>query len=117
MKITIDKNYVEDYQMSRVKEDVEDFKASWKEKDLLEAFTEQTELYVGYGVEILKTKIEAMDSGWATGNRTVFKVEMVLDDNNRMHKIRFYIDNTLEVDTRVLYNGMKMYTIRTFEEA
>lgn len=114
MRITLDKDYIESWQMDRVKEDVKAFKEMYKEEDLLGAFRAQVCDFV-IVEEILKTKVEAFDSGWAMDNKTVFRVEMVVDAWNSIYKIRFYVDMGLAVDTRDLTGGVKMYDIKEYK--
>ena len=112
MKIKINKNYVEDYQLERVKADAKDFSEAYTVGDLKRAFEEQVGGW--FGTEVVKTEITAMDSGWALGNKTIFEVTMLIDDWNTIYRIHYYIDRDLEVDTRVLANGLKMYDIRKY---
>lgn len=115
MKITLNKKYIEDYQMDRVKEEAKDFAKSYTEKDLLMRFMDETGIEFWWS-EIIKTKIEAFDSGWACGNKTTFEVEMWIESGvTQMFKIRFYIDYDLTVDTRELDDGVTMYDVRKYE--
>lgn len=115
MKITIDRQYTEDYQLPAVKEDIKAFKEMYTEGDLLRAFENQTgeDIYVE---EIVRTKIEAFDSGWAFDHKTAFQVEMVVDAVMEMVKVRFYTDMELNVDTREIAEGVLMYDCRRFKE-
>ncbi len=116
MKITLNKKYIEDYQIDRVKDDAKQFSEAFTLGDLLREFGQQVKFFPGVGAEIIKYKIEAMDSGWACGNKTIFDVNMVLDDWKVMYKIHFYIDMELNVDTRILQDGTKLWNIREYRE-
>ena len=68
-------------------------------------------------MDIVKAEVTAMDSGWASGNKTTFEVNMLLDGWRTMYKINFYIGMDLEVDTRLLAGDRKMYTITKYTES
>lgn len=116
MKITLNKKYIEDYQIDRVKEDAKEFSEAFTLNDLLREFEEQAKFVPGVNPEIVKYKVEAMDSGWACGNKTTFSVDMMLDDWRTIWKIHFYIDMELNVDTRIVNGETKMWNIREFKE-
>lgn len=116
MKITLNKKYTEDYLVERVKEDAREFAEAFTLNDLLREFEEQANFVPGINPEIVKYKIEAMDAGWAFGNKTTFSVDMMLDDFRTIWKIHFYIDKELNVDTRVLSDGTKLWNIREYNE-
>lgn len=111
MKMSINKKYVEDYQMERVKADAKEFKAMYTDADILNSFREQLKDYRTYTAEIVYCKVEAMDSGWARGNETTFCVEMLVEDFRKMYKLRFYVGMNLEVDNRP-----NLVTVREFDE-
>lgn len=111
MKMSIDKKYVEDYQMERVKEDAKEFKGRYTDGDLLRSLMEQIKDYRCWASDIVYCNVKAIDSGWASGNVTMFCVEMMVENINRIYKLRFYIDMDLQVDVRP-----KMITIREFKE-
>lgn len=115
MKIGFSKDYIESYQMSRVKEDAQSFKEAYQVGDLLREFKSQTGEFFGVSPEIVRTTIIAMDSGWYWGNVTIFSVEMLLDDDLAMYKVRFYIDMELTVDTREIEPDIKMYDVKRYE--
>ena len=120
MRIKLDRKYIENYQMERVKSDVKFFSEVYALSDLRIAFESQVGIDFGYNPEILKAEISAMDSGWATGNKTIFYVYMVVDGGGNIYKIRFYIDMDLNVDTGDLvgFNGAiygKMYDVEKFK--
>lgn len=102
MKIKINRQYVEDYQMDRVKADMKEFKERYTDGELLYQFIEQTDITKPYSSDIVYCNVKAMDSGWAFGNKTVFQVEMLCDNLIAMYKISFYVDMDLHVDTRKL---------------
>lgn len=121
MRIKIDKQYVENYQLERVKEDMKSFSESFTLEDLRTAFETQTGTYLGWNPKILNTEIFAMDSGWATGNQTIFDVYMLIDSGlDVLYKIQFYINMELNVDTRDL-NGFdgknygKLYSVKKYK--
>ena len=120
MRIKIDRKYVEDYQLARVKEDMKDFSESCTLEDLRIAFETQTGTYLGWNPKILNTEIFAMDSGWAMGNQTIFDVYMLIDSGlDVLYKIQFYINRELNVDTRDVdgFKGEKirMYSVKKFK--
>ena len=117
MKIKLNKKYIEDYQLERVKADAKDFAAANTLNDLVRVFEAQTDEFIGNRPEVIKAEIEAMDSGWACGNKTIFEVHMVIDDFDSMFKVMFWIDMELNVDTRTLADGIKMYNIKRYEIA
>ena len=119
MRIKIDRKYVEDYQLERVKEDMKRFSESFTLEDLRIAFETQTETDFGCSPKILNAEIFAMDSGWAMGNKTVFDVYMLIDNGfDVLYKIQFYIDEELNVDTREIdgfrEEKIKMYSVKKF---
>ena len=122
MRIKFNKKYIEDYQMARVKEDAKQFAEANTLNDLRREFEDQVGIYLGCNPEILKAEITAMDSGWATGNKTIFNVEMVVDGYSSMFRIQFYIDMNMEIDTRdlVTFDGKdhgKLYTVTEYKMA
>ena len=119
MRIKIDRKYVEDYQLERVKEDMKSFSESFTLEDLRTAFETQTGTYLGWNTKILNAEIFAMDSGWAMGNQTVFDVYMLIDSClDVLYKIQFYINMELNIDTREIdgFHGerFKMYSVKKF---
>lgn len=121
MRIKIDRQYVENYQLERVKEDMKSFSKSFTLEDLRIAFETQTGTYLGWNPKIINAEIFAMDSGWACGNQTIFCVDMLLDSGlDVLYKIRFYINMDLNVNTGDLvgFNGTiygKMYDVKKFK--
>lgn len=110
LKITMDKEFVEDYQIERVKEDMNEFKNMYTINDLKNRFMDETESFEIYGAEIISYKISAFDSGWACGNKTCYAVDMILDGFEKMFKVRFYIDQDYMIDLRP-----NLYTVKTFK--
>lgn len=100
MKITVDKEFTNGYEMAQVKEDIKEFKARYTDGDVLNAMRSQTDFWGGYGEDIIKAEAKAFPAGWDFQNKTLFAVEMLIDGYNEMYKIRFYIDMDLNVDTR-----------------
>ena len=100
MKITMDRKYVEDYQVDRVKADMKEFKERYTDGDLLREFMDQTGNVKPYAADIVYCNVKAIDSGWAYGNTTCFQVSMLCDGIIAMYKLSFYIDMDLKVDTR-----------------
>lgn len=113
MKVKIDKAFTPAETMDRVKAEAKDFGGMYTPGDLLRAFRDQTGTQVGYP-EIIKVDVEAFDAGTNYPDKTSFKVEMVLDDFVAMYKISFYCGLGLEVDTRTLERGLKMYSVQKF---
>ena len=118
MRIKIDRKYVEDYQLERVKEDMKSF-SEFTLEDLRIAFETQTETNFGCSPKILNAEIFAMDSGWAMGNQTIFDVYMLIDSSlDVLYKIQFYINMELNIDTREIdgFHGekIKMYSVKKF---
>lgn len=100
MKMKIDRKYVEDYQLARVKEDAAEFKGRYTDGDLVRSYMNQMDDYRMCNAEVIYCKAEAMDSGWACGNRTIFCIEIMLENHMSIYKIRFYSDMDLNIDTR-----------------
>ena len=100
LKIKIDKEFVKDYQMERVKADVSEFKTAFTIGDLKMRFVEETENFELYGLDVISYQIEAIDSGWACGSKTIYAVSMILDGISKVYKVRFYISQNLEVELR-----------------
>lgn len=120
MRIKIDRQYVENYQLERVKEDMKSFSESFTLEDLRIAFETQTGTYLGWNPKIINAEISAMDSGWACGNQTIFCVDMLLDSGlDVLYKIQFYINMELNVDTREIdgfhEEKLKMYSVKKFK--
>lgn len=115
MKIKINRRYVEDYQLERVKADAKEFQADYTEQDLLWQFQNQAQ-NLGF-VEIVKSSVEALDSGWAMGNVTIFSVDMLLKAHKKYIEITFYIGKDMKIDTSDIELGRKMYSIREYKLA
>lgn len=103
MKIKLDKKYIQEYQMERVKADAKEFSQMYTNGDLLREFLTQTASDVTMNVradDIIRMDIKAMDAGWFYGEKTIYCVTMFLYDWDKMYKIRFYVDQYLTVDTK-----------------
>lgn len=115
MKMILCKDYVESYQIERVKADMKEFKARYTEGDLIRFFRDTVEYYDGYNAEVIKAEIEAMDSGYALGNKTTFWCHMILNNCLNMYRFDFWMDMDGTIDTRTLAGNRKMYKIQKFE--
>lgn len=114
VKITKDKDFFKGYQIERIKADAKEFREAFTEKDLYIAFKQATDM-ICMNPEIIKTEVTAFDAGTAYDEVTFFEVDMILDDYDRIYKIHFFCNNSLDI-TMESYFGHKMYQIRTFKE-
>lgn len=116
MKITIDKEFTAVAQVPRVKEDIKEFKARYTENDLLSAFWDTVNIPHPYGHSVILSEIDAFPSGWTTGDKTSFHVQLVTRGFREFLEISFYCDLDLNIDTRPLYGGTgdKLYSQRYY---
>lgn len=113
MKIRADKEYTENYQMAKVKEDIAEFKERYTEKDILNSFRAQCDWWENQCAEILKCEINAFPAGWAYDDETHFHVVMYLDGFTEMNKLSFYVNLDLDVNTST--HPCKMVDIKTYK--
>lgn len=109
LKIRIDKEFTDDWNIETVKNAVESFKHAYTINDLLREFCEQTNSSEVWGGDIIQYKITAFRN-WSCD--ATYAVEMVIDDITRIYKVRFYIDHEGQVDTDPL-----LYDVMVFKAA
>ena len=106
MKIKVDRNYVESYQLERVKEDMSEFKAMYTDNDILRALRDELDWHEGEVGDVVYMNVEAIDSGWAYGNVTHFVVSAMIDDRWSIYKVRFCVNMNLDIINRHMVSIM-----------
>lgn len=116
MKIRLNKEYTETWMIEAMKEAMKDFKAMYTDGDLKRAFEDATGIDTGYSADIIRCNVEAFDAGYAFNHRPSFMVDMLMEEYDKFTKIHFYVDADLNVDTRTLEDGKKMYSVKKYKE-
>lgn len=111
MKIRINKEFTENWQIERVQSDAKEFKARYTDGDVLRAFQNATEDYRTYNADIIYMNVSAMDAGSYYDNQTIFCVDVMTESITRIFKIRYYVDMKLNVMT-----DANLITVREYDE-
>lgn len=112
MKIKLNKEYTESWNVENIKEAMKEFKVSYSDTDLAIAFRDQTGIITGSGMDVIRVNVEAFDAGWAFGNKASFKVDILLESYTSYVRYHFYCDSNLSIDLRDgLYEAKKFKMI------
>lgn len=121
MKITINKEYTEKYMMERTKEQAKEFKEAFTDGDLLRMFREavgmESELW---NLDIIRCNLSAFPGGTMETDENHYCVEMLCEGNDVFYKLRFYISQSAEIDTRDIWMNDhldKMYSMKKYIKA
>ena len=122
MRIKINKSYTTLDKVDRTKQQIREFKEMFTDSDLLRMFRDAVDAWeYGYGDKIIGCNLEAFPGGTMETDENHYIVEILLEGFRRFTKIRFYISQSAEVDTRELPDGngglMKMYSIEQYKLA
>lgn len=122
MKITVDRKMTDSWMMERTKEQAKAFKEGYTDGDLLRMFREAIDdAALGYNYDIIRCNLSAFPGGTHETDETHYAVEMLLEGFDEYIRIRFYISQSGDVDTRTIRNyGLEptcMYEIKRFKLA
>lgn len=116
MRIRINRAYTEAWMVETIKDAMKDFKAMYTDGDLKRAFEDATGIKTGYNADIIRCNVEAFDAGYVFGHKPSFAVDMLMEKYDGFTKIHFYVDADLNVDTRTLKDGTKLYSVQEYKE-
>lgn len=89
MKITVDKQFTNGYEMRQVKEDIKNFKERFTVGDLIRAIGEQCDKWF-IASEVIKCEATAFPAGSDFDNKTLFCFEIIVDHFVNFSRIRTY---------------------------
>ena len=125
MNITLDKALTEKEKTSRTKKQMKEFKQMYTDGDLLRMFrTAVQDETLGYCCPVIKCDLAAFPGGYMETDETHYSVNMLLEGWKEFIRIRFFITQSGDVDTRTdlpFYgpNGiehMAMYSVQHYRE-
>ena len=125
MKITIDREHTEAFQMERTKEQVKEFKAIYTDGDLRRMFLAALDMsnpdnqvfaanenHIACG-DIVYCNLEAFACGYSETSETHYMVSMLIESVICCIKLYFFISQNGVVSTEPVYGGGKaQYTYR-----
>ena len=91
MKITVDKQFTNGYEMPRVKEDINDFKERFTIGDLIATIGAQCDAWF-LASEVIKCEATAFPAGTDFFNKTLFCFEIIIDHFVNITRIKTYFD-------------------------
>lgn len=118
MKISIDKGMTTLEKLARTREQAKEFKAANTDGDLLRMFHDALEHYEISG-DILRCDASAFPGGTMETDENHYAVDMIVMGYNSFWKIRFYISQSCEIDTRTVWaydHYMDMWTIEEYKK-
>lgn len=117
MNIKLDKTLTTLAQADKVKADMKEFKGTYKDGDLLGAFSSQVEehRYTYFG-DVLRTDVEAYPSGWMRGDETSFHVTMWTTTYITVYRLSFHVDLGLGVNVERDFSGRPLWSVEAYDK-
>jgi len=122
MKIKINREYTTLDMVERTKAQMKEFKETYTDADLVRMFREAIGENNNNRLhdEILRCELSAFPGGTAEKDETHYSVDILLEGFRRFTKIHFYINQSAEIDTRVIRTygePQKMWDIEEYNLA
>lgn len=114
MTTKVDREYTTLAQVAQVRADLKEFKARYTDGDLMHFYNSATDDARGYCHRVVEAVVTGFPGGTDYGNETHFCVELIAVDYNDVLRIRYYCDMNLDIDTRTLVDGTKMYSTTVY---
>lgn len=115
MKTRVNKDLTTLAQAAQVKADLAEFKARYTDGDLMHFYNEATDDPRGYCHRIIESVVEGFPGGSAYNDETQFCVSLIAIDYASVVEIRYYCNMELEIDTRTLPDGTKMFSTTVYK--